>query len=359
MSTIYIVSDYGRLVKKGDTLQLRVGNDILKTVFPFKTEQIIVIGQIEITSAALRFLMRHHIDTVFLSTNGRFNGRIDFQTGKNIFLRKRQYELLTDENFCLSVARSIVRGKLKNQLTFVMRSARKSLKHLSFKRTIEQMKQNLALLEDATSVDAVRGYEGNGARLFFSVFKHAIIQDWAVFNGRSMHPPRDNVNAVLSFLYTMILFRVDAAIAAEQLDSYAGFFHSLDYGKKSLAFDLMEEYRTPIADTLTAALFNLGTLKEDDFREEIFSDTAPDDHPHDYSGEVLENEIVEEKRGVLLTKSGLRKVITRLERKLDNALFYPPLMRNISYRQLIHEQIKHFRRVMLGQEAEYKPLTIK
>ncbi|HRQ69254.1 MAG TPA: CRISPR-associated endonuclease Cas1, partial [bacterium] len=99
MSTIYIISDWGRLVKSGEVLQLKKENDILKTIFPFKTEQLVVIGQIEITAAAMRFLMRHQIDTIFLGSNGRFNGRIDFQTGKNVFLRVKQYELLKDEDF--------------------------------------------------------------------------------------------------------------------------------------------------------------------------------------------------------------------------------------------------------------------
>lgn len=355
MSTIYVVSNYGRLVKSGQVLQLRMGRDILKTIFPFKTEQLFIIGQIEITAAAMRFLMYRKIDTVFLSKNGRFNGRIDFQTGKNVFLRKKQYSLLDDEPFRVTVARSIVRGKLKNQLSFMMRIARRNLKYLDLKKAISEMKINLRKMEDAESVDSIRGYEGNGARLFFSVFKHSIIQDWAVFNGRSMHPPRDNVNAVLSFLYTMILFRVDAAIEAEQLDSYAGFLHSLDYGKKSLAYDLMEEYRTPIADTLTASLFNLDILKEGDFREEIFNEKVE----FEESSEEGDSEVSSEKKGVLLTKDGLKKVITHFERKLDDSFFYTPLMTEINYRRLINEQVKHFKRVIIGQEAEYKPLVIK
>jgi len=360
MSTIYIISDWGRLVKSGEVLQLRKENDILKTIFPFKTEQLIVIGQIEITAAAMRFLMRHQIDTVFLGSNGRFNGRIDFQTGKNVFLRVKQYELLKDEEFKLKFSKSVVIGKLKNQLVFMQRIKRTRFLENEINKTIEEMKINIKKAEDAENIDSLRGYEGNGARLFFSVFRHSIIQDWAVFNGRSMHPPKDNVNAVLSFLYTMIMFRVDAALSTQQIDSYAGYFHTLDYGKKSLVYDLMEEYRTPICDTLTVSMFNLGILNEEDFKEEIFDETS-DGNPlyEERNADETQTGLFQSVKGVLLTKEGLKKVITYLEKRLDDQIFYEQTMEKITYRKLIDEQVKHFRRVMTGEEAVYKPLAIK
>ncbi len=362
MSTIYVVSDYGRLVKKGQVLQLKRENDVIKTVFPFKTEQLLIIGKIEITSPALRLLMRHKIDAIFLGSNGRFNGKIAFQAGKNVFLRQQQFKLLDDEKFKLSLAKSIVKGKLKNQLSFMQRIIRKSHFGGVSKGIISKMKNTLEKVNSVDDIDRLRGYEGIGARYFFSVFKHAIIQDWAVFSGRSMNPPQDNVNAVLSFIYTMILFRVDAAIETEGFDSYAGYFHCLDYGKRSLAFDLMEEYRTPIGDMLTVSLFNLAILKPDDFHEVIFSEDS-DNYPlsleeggHD---DESKSTVFRQKRGVLLTKDGLKKVITHLEKKINSTIYYQPLLKKITYKVLIHEQVKHFKRLLTGQEKEYKPLVIK
>jgi CRISP-associated protein Cas1 len=156
------------------------------------------------------------------------------------------------------------------------------------------------------------------------------------------------------------MFRVDAALSTQQIDSYAGYFHTLDYGKKSLVYDLMEEYRTPICDTLAVSLFNLGILDENDFREEIFDETS-DRNP--ISGDRVEDELqtglFENTKGVLLTKEGLRKVITYLEKRLDDQIFYESTMERITYRKLIDEQVRHFRRVMTGEEAVYKPLAIK
>jgi len=165
----------------------------------------------------------------------------------------------------------------------------------------------------------------------------------------------------LSFLYTILFYRVDAAVEAEDLDTYVGYFHTLDYGRKSLSLDLMEEYRTPIADTLTCALFNLGILEEKDFEEVEFSSNS-DDYPlQANSGEQEEsnNFIIERKKGVLLTKKGIKKVISQFEKKLDTMLYYPLLGKQISYRKLIFNQVKHFKRILNDEEQEYRPLIIK
>ncbi len=357
MATIYLVSDFGKLVKKGDVLELRRESDLLKKIFPYKTDQLVILGQIEITSPALRLLMKHNIDTVFLGTNGRFNGKIAFQESKNVFLRKKQYDLLDDYDFRLSFSKNIVEAKLKNQMTFLQRIGRKRFKEV-IKTNVQSMKKLLDSVSEAEKLESLRGYEGTGARYFFSAFKYGIIPDWPVFNGRSMHPPRDNVNAVLSFLYTMILFRVDAALQIHGLDPYVGYFHTLDYGKKTLVFDLMEEYRTIICDTLTISLFNRGILEEADFTNQEFrGDSA--EYPL-YEEEKSDVDVFDKgKIGVLLNKTGLRKVLTHFEKKLQDEIFYEPSGKKLAYKDIIFEQVKHFKRVINGEEREYKPLVIK
>jgi CRISPR-associated protein Cas1 len=359
MATIYIVSDYGKLFKSGDTLQLKQGEGESR-IFPYKTEQLVILGKVDVTNSALKLLMHHKVDTVFLGKNGQFNGKIAFKEGKNVFLRQKQFMKLNDLAFKLEFAKSIVRGKLKNQLSFIQRIIRRREDAQTVATTTDKLKEIITKVDTVESLESLRGFEGLGARQFFSVFKHGIIQDWAQFNGRSMHPPEDNVNAVLSFLYTIILYRVDSAIESEALDPYVGYFHQLDYGKKALTFDLMEEYRTPIADTLTVSLFNLGILSEDDFETVTFSKKS-DEYPlEDGSDEEEEGSIAyQEKKGVLLTKEGIKKVISKFEKKMETKLYYNPLLRQVSYKQLIREQVKHFKRVLNGEESEYKPLQIK
>lgn len=361
MSFIYIVSNNGKLHKNGETLQLEAHDGTLTTIFPYKTEQLIILGNVEITGSALNVLMRKGIDTVFLGKNGRFNGKLVFQQKKNVFLRQKQFERLKDEAFIREFVRSVIIGKLKNQLTFMQRISRRRDIEKSYHKTMGQMKELLAKAENEQDPVVLRGLEGMGARYFFSVFRQNIIQDWAVFKAISRRPPEDNVNALLGFLYTLLFYRVDSAVETADLDTYVGYLHKLDYGRKSLSLDLMEEYRTPIADTLTCALFNLGVLAEEDFEEIEFSSDS-DDYPLQGDSSDIdekENAIVIQKKGVLLTKKGIKKVIAQFEKKLDTAIFYPLLDRQIPYRQVFIEQVRHFKRVLNGEEREYHPLMIK
>ncbi len=359
MSYYYLLTDGAKLVKSGEKLQLKKEKDILHTIFPHKTDQIVIIGNIDITTPALKLIMKHHIDTVFVSKNGRFNGKLEFQKKKNVFLRLKQYKLYEDEKFKLEFARSIVIGKLKNQLTFLQRLGRRKSQSVAVKPSVDGIKKLIEKAENADSVESLRGYEGMGSKYYFKVFSNGIIPKFAKFNGRSMHPPKDNVNAVLSFLYTILFYRVDGLLEAEDLDPYIGFFHTLDYGKRTLAFDLMEEYRTPLCDMLTVTLFNLGILKEEDFIEVIFSPENIDFPAEVDEGDEKNIDVFGEKIGVLLSRDGIKKVIKQFEKKLETGYIYQPLNRKLSYKEIIHQQIKHFKRVVSGEEQSYKPIFIR
>ncbi len=357
MSTYYLLTDGAKLIKQGNVLKLKKGNDIYNTIFPHKADQIFVIGNIEITSPAFKFLMKHRIDTVFLSKNGRFYGKLSFTPSKNVFLRIKQYKLLENKEFGLNFAKTIVKAKIKNQIVFLQRNARKNRETDKMRSVIKKMQNLLPELENSQSIDSVRGYEGMASKLYFSVFKNTLLPDFAEFNGRSKNPPLDNVNAVLSFLYTLIYFRIDGLLESEGLDSYAGFLHTLDYGRKSLSFDLMEEYRTPLAETLTVSLFNLGILNQEDFRKVQF------EHENEFLYEDIENdspEITDDKQtAILLTKNGLRKVITHFEKKLQANIFYPLTEDKVSFKKLMHLQILRFKQIVNGEATQYKPLQIR
>jgi len=266
--------------------------------------------------------MHHQIDTIFLSANGRFNGKLQFEEGKNVFLRKRQYDSLNDPNFCLEVAKSIAAGKIGNQIAFMQRINRKNDK-VNVEHAIAQAQRNLDQMKAAQTIDAVRGHEGMGSKIYFQYFKQNINPDWAVFKGRSMNPPRDNVNAVMSFYYTLLLYRVDAFIEMEGMDPYVGYLHTIEYGKRSLSFDLMEEYRASICDTLTCALFNLGMLNASDFETVDFSKNNDDAPLHLNEGDQAEAQSIETSesvKGVLLSKEGHEKSL-RSSRKNGQPYF--------------------------------------
>lgn len=360
MSTIYIISDYGKLARENDALVFSTPKGDIRKLFLHQMDRIIIAGSVEITGSAFRMLMHHQVDTIFLSTNGHFSGKLQFEEGKNVFLRKRQYDSLNDTKFCLEFARSIASGKISNQIAFMQRINRKSEK-VNVDQVIAQAQRNLDKLQEADSIETVRGHEGMGSKIYFSVLKQNINPEWAIFKGRSMNPPKDNVNAVMSFLYTLLFYRVDSYIEMEGLDPYVGYLHSIEYGKRSLAFDLMEEFRASICDTLTCALFNLAILDVSDFRTVDFSKDS-DDAPLNLSeadqSEALGMETSENIKGVLLAKDGLRKVAEKFEEKMDSLIFYPPENKSISYQKIITYQIRQFKRMLMG-EGIYKAFLIR
>lgn len=305
--------------------------------------------------------MHHQVDTIFLSANGKFNGKLQFEEGKNVMLRKKQYDSLNNDAFCLKFAKAIAGGKISNQIAFMNRINRKR-EAPELEGTIAKARANLAQLENASSIDAIRGYEGTGSRLFFSVFKLNINPEWAIFKGRSRHPPRDNVNAVLSFLYTLLMYRVDAFIEMVGLDPYVGYLHTLAYGKRSLTFDMMEEFRTSICDTLACALFNLGMLTAADFETVDFSQESDDTPMHledtgsDETSNIETDAVV---KGVLLSKQGIKKVSDAFEEKIDSSIFYPPENDRVTYQKIIALQVERFKRLLLGEETEYKAFVVR
>ncbi len=371
MSAIYILSDYGKLAKSDQTLVFTQKDDTRTIIFPFKTEQLVLMGNISISGDAIRLLTKYKIPTTFLSSNGRFNGKLSFGDSKNIFLRQRQYRILDNEKSSLEIARSIVCGKIRNEISFMQRIKRKSTSTIKdeekIKEAINFVKNLLIDAEKASSIDSLRGYEGNAAKKYFEVFGLNLIPDWAEFIKRSKNPPKSNVNAVLSFLYTLLSYRIESAIEATGLDLCVGNLHALNYGRNALVFDLIEEFRSPIADSLCCSLFNLGTLVEDDFETVAFDEDNPD-YPMDSDEEknqpipdssLEKEEIQTEKKGVLLTKAGLKKVIAAFENKMDTLILYSPTGQKISYSKIIYEQVEHYKRVINGEETEYKAYYLK
>ena len=361
MASIYILSDHGKLTKKDETIVFVQPDETRTILFPFKTKQLVIMGNVSISGDALRLLTKYKIPTTFLSSNGRFNGRLTFGDGKNVFLRQKQYRILDDKKQSLEIARSIVVGKIKNQISFMQRIKRKngSTEHVVLD-SITAIKNTLDNAQKTDDIEKLRGFEGIAARQYFAVFGYNIQCDWAEFKTRSKNPPRSNVNAVLSFLYTLLMYRVESALETQGLDVCCGNLHAINYGKQALVFDLMEEFRSAIADSVCCALFNLGTLNQEDFEIKKFSEDDAD-YPleNGQTGEGKDENSEEEINAVLLTKVGIKKVIAAFENKMDTLILYQPTGKKISYQKIIYEQAEHYKRVITGEETEYKAYYLK
>lgn len=351
MSEIYILSELGKLGKKDEAFVFYTPEGTSTILYPFKIEQFIIIGKVSISGEAFRLLARHKISIAFLSSNGYFNSRLTYASEKNVLLRQQQFRLLDDKEASLKIARQIVCGKIKNQISFMQRIKRKGSKNDGeIELGISQTKKILHDAERIKSIDSLRGLEGVASKNYFNIFKTNIKPQWASFPCRSKNPPKSNVNAVLSFLYTVLMTRITSAIEALALDPMVGTLHSLHYGSNALAFDLAEEFRVPIADTLCCSLFNLGILSPDDFRICSFSEKS-DDFPVMPSADGFDGTV----DGVLLTENGLRKTIKAFEEKLNK----PRKNNQTNYRDIIILQIQKYKQMLKGEIENYAPYYYK
>lgn len=383
---IYVRTQGARIVKEGKHLLVKKGDNIYHTLFTYKLRQVVIFGNVEITHRAFVQLMRNNIDTVFMSYDGRYLGRIAPPESKNVFLHKRQYNLLDDKEFGLRFARCVVAGKLSNMYTVLMRIKR-SRNNPVAGRKAQEIQQLMGKLDSAVNIDSVRGYEGRGTAIYFEAFPAGFVNDMG-FRRRVRRPPTDPVNSILSLLYTFLMNRVSAAVRLAGLDPYPGFLHSPDYGRYSLVLDLMEEFRTIISDTLTLSLFNLNILKKRDFYvEKAGVDDPPEDTAEEFpditrdpmgliSGDEVEQEVFDlpeqrmehgvsmsvqpdGKYPVKLHGDAFKRVIEAFEKKLTTSFYYPPAGRRLSYGDVIVYQAGHFRKVIEGEVETYQPVFLK
>ncbi len=384
---VYIRTQGARILREGRHLIVRTPDSTAtRTLFTYRLSQVVVVGNVTITPQALKLLLREAIDTVFLRTDGRYVGRLEVPEPKNVFLRKRQFALLDDKDFCLKMAKSFVAGKAANMATVLQRIQR-TRKEPKAGDAAAEIRRTVTRIDAAESVETVRGLEGFAAARYFPAFALGLDKDLG-FRRRVRRPPTDPVNSVLSLLYTFLINRANAAVRLAGLDPYPGFLHSLEYGRYSLPLDLVEEFRAILADTLTLSLFNLGVLKESDFftiqppeqpREEgnemgciedvcndrIGQMTLPEDEEmFDLPEQRLEESPeAEESRGgkpaVRLHPPAFARVVQAFEKKIATEFYYPAAEKRLTYADAMVYQARQLRRVLEGEAADYQPLLLK
>ncbi len=373
---IYVTTQGSRVTREGHHLLVKCGQDTHRTIFIHKVEQLLLCGNIQLTPPARNMLFRSGIDTVFLTRDGRYIGRFSLPEQKNIVLRRRQFALAAEESFPIEFARQVVSGKLANLSTVLMRIHRKKKKqHIADKaKKIRKLVQKISTAE---TIDSLRGYEGQGSALYFTLFNSGFDRDQG-FSRRVRRPPTDPVNALLSLLYTFLYNQVYSAVRQAGLDPYIGALHSLDYGRYSLVLDLMEEFRPALVDTLVFALFNMNILKSDvDFRivkeeelEEEFEEVGlesgePENELFDVPVQRVEEVFTMPGEGVAgrlpvqLGSEAMKKVIVQWERKLATVFLYEPEERKISWSEAIVCQARQYRRCVEGSLNSYQPLLLR
>ena len=330
--TVYVVHEGASLRREGERLHLVARTERLQSIAVADLGQLVLMGNVTPTPAALELLLERGVDTVLLSLHGRYRGRISRGVSSNVRLRLAQYRAFSEEAGALDFARRIVEGKARNQRTLLQRHARRHGEPQGgpLGRAVRQMRFVLARLPLCETLEQVRGCEGAAAAHYFAAFGAMIRAEGFRFEGRNRRPPMDPVNALLSLGYTLLFNVVEGAIATVGLDPYLGALHAPEAGRPSLACDLVEEFRAPLVDALVLAAINQGAITPDGFEE-----AGP--------GEP-----------VLLRRETLRWFVTLFERRLARPTHYAPQRRRLPWRQVVLEQCRAVARHLLGEE-DYAP----
>lgn len=331
MATLYL-SEQQSIVKKRDGYLIVQYPDKRKVEVPLiKVTQVVVSGDVTLTTPALHTLLEMGIEVCFLSFLGHFRGRLSPPTAKNAFIRREQYRAHIDKNQALIVAQACVRGKLENMRAMLLR-ANRSLQDSDVSDATVAMRHMIQQAERTATVGSLLGVEGNGSASYFGVFRK-LLRDPCDFTHRRRRPPTDPVNALLSLGYTLLLHQVSAAIQIVGFDPYLGFLHQPRHGRPALALDLMEEFRPIITDSVVLNVFNHHILTARDFQEEL---------------------------GVVHLKPEARKTFyAKFEERLQEEIQHPHFGYRTSYRRCIELQARLLAKWLTGEVPHYKSFGVR
>lgn len=328
-ATLYVIEQGARLEKEYQRLLVTRHDQVLQAVPLARLTDVVLIGRVGATTPALLALLDAGIPLAFVTRTGKLRGRLVPPQARNLPLRHLQYDRARDEDCCLAVARAIVGGKLRNMLTLTHRMGRLRASRESVR--VDRFKRAIAGAEQATSLAALRGWEGMGSRTYFAVLRGGLPPAWATPR-RSRRPPADPANALLSLGYTLLSQNLITACEVVGLDPYDGFYHADKYGRPALALDLMEEFRAVLVDSVVRRVINKGMLAPDDF-------SGPG--------------------GTLLSGRGLRRFLRAYTARVGATVYHPAAGRRLAYQQIFEVQARILARVIRGELDVYIPFRIR
>jgi len=266
MVTLYITHEKGMLGKKGGALSFRkVRGGTAELIPPHLVDDVVLMGRGSVSTSALHLLMDQNIPVHFIDGSGHYKGSLTSGRGRGYAIKRLQFDAVQDEGQSLAIVQGIVAGKLANQRATLLRVLYRNRPGDSpLMRVCRQLADLAETAQNTWDIEELRGIEGYGAAEYFSVFGRTLLSPWE-FSQRNRRPPKDPVNALLSFGYTLLLGRVTSSVTIAGLDPCVGFLHPEYRGRPSLALDLMEEFRSPVVDRMVIALLNQQLLSPENF----------------------------------------------------------------------------------------------
>lgn len=348
MTTVYVREQGAMVRKRGERLVISKQGEVIDE-FPLnKVDQVVLMGNVQITTQAMVNLAQRQMDVVFLSSFGKFRLRLEADNSGHVLLRQRQLREKEKGALSLPVAQAIVDAKIHNQRVLLQRQARRLdggggggpvyvRDPGLFERSLRGMLQMQRQAQHTDNLDSLRGYEGKAAAYYFGAIRSMLHQGWG-FRKRDYYPPPDPFNALLSFAYSLLLKDVRAAVLLVGLDVTMGFLHETRPGRPSLALDMMEEWRPLIGDALCLELVNRGSLRPNEFVR---------------AGNP--------RRPVELGEAGVERVLQAYGNRLSTRMHHPlagPGGQTTLQKALIL-QARRMARVIDGRETTYEPMRAR
>lgn len=339
LNTLYVTTQGAYLAKEGETVAVKIDQEVRLRIPVHTIGGIVCFGNVSCSPFLMAFCTENGICISFLNQHGRFLARVQGPVSGNVLLRRAQYRSADNEDLSGKLAKAFVTGKVANCRTVLQRALRDhsgKIEVEDLRLALDNLNRTLKSLELNQTLNEVRGLEGHAAYTYFSVFDHLIVaqKDEFSFQGRNRRPPMDNVNCLLSFIYTLLVHDCRSALESVGLDPAVGFLHRDRPGRPGLALDLMEEFRPFFADRLVLSLINLRQVQHKGFKKTE-------------AGSVV---MSDETRKVLL--------VAYQERKQEEIL-HPFLEEKVSIGMLFHVQALLLARCLRGDLDGYPPFIWK
>lgn len=339
LNTLYITTEGAYLHLDHETLKVDVEKETKIQVPMHHLGGVVCFGDVMVSPAAMARCAADGCFMVLLSRNGRFKARVEGPVSGNVLLRQAQHKAVMDEKRTLNMAMNMVAGKIQNTRQIVLRGAREASDPNDadiLKQTADAIGSALSRLPLCDDIDQVRGIEGESARAYFSSFDRMVCEDRESFkmNGRNRRPPLDRINALLSFLYALLMNDCVAGAEGVGLDPQMGFLHAVRPGRASLALDLMEEVRSVLADRLALTLINRKQIQTKHFID------RPGGAVH-------------------LNDDGRKEVVVAYQKRKQEEITHPILDQKIPFGLIPHVQARLLARTLRGDMPEYIPFLYR
>ena len=333
LNTLFITSPNAYLSRDGLNIVVKVENEERFRIPVHNIEGIVTFGYMGASPALLALCNEYNVGVSFLTETGRFCGRFSGPVKGNVLLRRQQYRFADDENFCLNIAKTFISAKIANCRNVIHRALRDhgdEQNTTALSTAMKLLEYRVKSIQRAENMDHIRGIEGDAANEYFGVFNHLIVsqKESFVFNTRTRRPPKDKVNALLSFSYTLLAHEVQSALESVGLVPYVGFLHTDRPGRPSLALDLMEELRPYLADRLVLTLINRKQIGPNGF-------------------------IDQEGFGIVMDEKTRKEVITTWQQRKQDEIIHPFLQEKIPVGLLPYAQALLLSRFIRGDLDAY------